>query len=245
VDEPAKAPIPLDKPGKPLGFKNYGSIGHLPGSRLGPGDHKVPDGQARICLEQTRDAHDRVIVTEKLDGSNVGVALKDGQLLALGRAGYLASQSPYEMHHLFAHWVRLNAERFRSCLQEGERVVGEWLALAHGTLYELPHEPFVVFDLFLTQQRYPYNDMLARCSPGNFVHPRLIHDGGAFSLEKLLPQLERSGHGALDAVEGAVYRVERKGQVDFLAKWVRPSKEDGRYLDRPENPCGNKWLWRP
>jgi hypothetical protein len=242
----AEASKPLEKPlGKPLGFKNYGSIGHLPGSRLGPGDHKVPDGQARICLERTRDRYDRVLVTEKLDGSNVGVALKDGQLLALSRSGYLATSSPYEMHHLFAHWVRLEAERFRACLQEGERMVGEWLALAHGTLYQLPHEPFAVFDLFLGQQRHPYDTMLQRCSVGNFVHPRLIHDGGAFSLEQLLPALETSGHGALDATEGAVYRVERKGQVDFLAKWVRPSKEDGRYLDREGNRCGNRWLWRP
>jgi hypothetical protein len=26
-----------------------------------------------------------------------------------------------------------------------------------------------------------------------------------------------------------VYRVERKGEVDFLAKWVRPHFEAGKY----------------
>ena len=31
--------------------------------------------------------------------------------------------------------------------------------------------------------------------------------------------------------EGVVYRVERKGKVDFLAKWVRPDKDDGKYLE--------------
>jgi len=30
-------------PRKPLGIKNYGSIGHFPGSRMGAGDHKCPD----------------------------------------------------------------------------------------------------------------------------------------------------------------------------------------------------------
>jgi hypothetical protein len=50
---------------KPLGFKNYGSIGHLPCSRMGPGDHSVHEGQARICLEKARDKHDRIFVTEK------------------------------------------------------------------------------------------------------------------------------------------------------------------------------------
>lgn len=35
-------------PTKPLGHKAYGSIPHLPTSRLGPGDHHVTEGQARI-----------------------------------------------------------------------------------------------------------------------------------------------------------------------------------------------------
>ena len=39
---------------KPLGRKAYGSIGHLPNSRLGPGDHAVPEGIARICTERLR-----------------------------------------------------------------------------------------------------------------------------------------------------------------------------------------------
>ena len=51
-----------------------------------------------------------------------------------------------------------------------------------------------------------------------------------------------AGHGALDTVEGAVWRVERnelinpgKGSerrwvVDYLVKYVRPDKVDGCYL---------------
>jgi hypothetical protein len=241
-----------EKPlGKPLGFKNYGSIGHLPNSRLGPGDHKVPDGQARICLEQTRDARDWIWVTEKLDGSNVGVALKEGRILSLSRSGYEAASSPYELHQLFAYWVRQHEERFRACLQEGQRIVGEWLALAHGTIYKLPHEPFVVFDMLEAHRRLPYQEVLNNCRPGAFVHPRLLHAGAeAFPMSRLLEALKDSGHGAQDGPEGAVYRVERpvsKGglQVDFLAKWVRPDKIDGCYLDTKEHPLRPTWLWRP
>ena len=35
-------------------------------------------------------------------------------------------------------------------------------------------------------------------------------------------------HG--EEVEGAVWRVEREGRVDFLAKYVRPDKIDGKYF---------------
>ena len=214
---------------KPLGQKSYGSIGHLPGSRRGPGDHGVHEGQGRICMVKTRDKHDIVFVEEKLDGSNVGVALLGGKILSLGRSGYLAQTSKYEQHQRFAAWVRENELRFREVLKEGERLCGEWLLQAHGTRYRLPHEPLVVFDLMRGQERALREELNSRLG-GRFVLPRTIHVGGAFSIPEMLAHLEPSGHGALDPVEGAVWRVERRGKVDFLAKYVRPDKEDGHYL---------------
>ena len=41
------------QPVKPLGQKGYGTIPHLPGSRRGPGDRGVNDGQFRICCVKT------------------------------------------------------------------------------------------------------------------------------------------------------------------------------------------------
>lgn len=81
---------------KPLGHKAYGSIGHLPGSRLGPGDHHVPVGQGHICTAKRRDKHDWVWVQEKLDGCCMSVAKIDGRIVALGRAGYTAASAPHE-----------------------------------------------------------------------------------------------------------------------------------------------------
>lgn len=86
---------------KPLGRKNYGHIPHLPGSRIGPSDRKCHAGQARIATEKPRDKHDEIIVQEKLDGANVGVARIGDGLQPLGRAGYPAISSPYEQHRLF------------------------------------------------------------------------------------------------------------------------------------------------
>ncbi|SMB96111.1 hypothetical protein SAMN00808754_1403 [Thermanaeromonas toyohensis ToBE] len=228
---------------KPLGIKAYGHIPHLIGSRVGPGDHTVSEGQHRICTEKARDRHDEIFVEEKLDGSCVAVALVGGKIIPLVRAGYVAWSSPYEQHHLFAWWVRENEERFRAVLREGERLVGEWLAQAHGTRYVLPHEPFVVFDLMRGHEREPREVFWERVK-GLFVVPRLIHRGGPISIGRVLELLEPSGHGAVDPVEGAVWRVERREKVDFLAKYVRPDKVDGRYL--PEyTGTGPVWNWMP
>jgi hypothetical protein len=92
------------RPVKPLGCKAYGSIGHLPQSRVGPGDWHVHEGQARICLEAPRKG-DRIIVTEKLDGACMSVANIDGHIVALSRAGYRAADALYSHLKLFAGYI--------------------------------------------------------------------------------------------------------------------------------------------
>jgi len=232
---------------KPLNGKSYGSIAHLPGSRLGPGDHKCHDGQERIACQKLRDKHDEVIVQEKLDGSNVGVARIDGVIVALTRAGYVANTSQYVQHHKFFDWVAANEARFLRVLRDGERLCGEWLVQAHGTRYKLQHEPFVVFDLMHGNNRMPYDDFLKRVEAGVFTVPHLLHRGEPLSIEAVMAMIGQYGfHGALDPVEGAMWRVERNKQinnnsservrvVDFLCKYVRPDKKDGSYLPSETN----------
>lgn len=232
---------------KPLGHKNYGSIPHLPGSRMGPADHKCHDGQKQIACVSLRNKHDRVIVQEKLDGSNVGVILLNSEVIAITRAGYKANTSPYAMHHSFDAWVSINRDRFRTVLKEGERLCGEWMLVAHGTQYDLPHEPFVAFDIMQKRhERLPFDNFMARIKAGRFVTPKILSDGPPISIDAALSMLDLYGfHGALELIEGAVWRIERNrlndkslgnsgGRhpvVDFLVKYVRPDKIDGKYLN--------------
>ena len=230
---------------KPLGKKAYGHIPHLPDSRMGPGDHHCHDGQAEICTNKKRDWRDQIIVQEKLDGSNCSVAkLADGKIVVLTRSGYEATTSKYEQHQYFDSWVRENIIRFDRMLLPGERVCGEWLAQAHGTIYKLHHEPFVVFDLIQGERRLTLSELIPRAYAHDFILPRLISYGNPIPIIDVIKQISISGHGAVDKVEGAVWRVERNGEVDFLAKFVRPDKKDGIYL---ESVTGNPpvWNWKP
>ncbi len=218
---------------KPLGIKNYGSIPHLSGSRLGEGDYTMQRGQEVIATKKTRDKWDLIIVQEKLDGSNVGVCKIDEMLAPIQRAGYMARSSPYKTHHLFADWAQKNASRFDDLLKEGERLVGEWMYHAVGTKYILKHEPFVAFDIMIGQKRLPYLQFIERVSKYDFITPELLHLGQPINIKDVEKLLGPHGHhGAIDACEGAVWRVERKGMVDFLGKYVRKTKEDGSYLDQ-------------
>ncbi|HET7055802.1 MAG TPA: RNA ligase family protein [Thermomicrobiales bacterium] len=230
---------------KPLGQKAYGHIGHLPGSRRGPGDHGLSEGQARILTDKARDRHDVVIVQEKLDGSCVSVAKINGELVALGRAGYRAISSPFAMHHMFHVWATDRWAIFNELLGEGERVVGEWLAQAHGTRYDLTgREPWVAFDLMRGVQRVTVEELRSRTMPLDIRTPATLGTGPT-TIEAAMKALGPFGHyGALDPAEGAVWRVERKGVVDFLGKYVRPDKVDGSYLD---SVTGGEpvWNWKP
>lgn len=221
---------------KPLGYKAYGSIPHLPGSRLGPGDHHIEAGQAKIATEKARDKHDVIIVQEKLDGSCCAVANVGGKIIALGRAGYPAESSEYPVHHAFAKYVKENEDRFFWLLGEGERVVGEYLGMAVGTRYNLHHEPFVPFDLMKGKHRASYSLFEQLIRSLNFPAPNLVSYGPPVSIENGMVQLGQGNHGAVDPVEGLIYRIERKGEVDFVTKYVRHDKEDGKYF--PEKNDG-------
>ena len=219
---------------KPLGKKSYGSIPHLLGSKLGEGEHHCHEGQHRIATEKTRDKHDLVIVQVKYDGSNVAVAKVAGQIIALTRKGYTADSSPFQQHHVFSIWVAENEVRFSKILNEGDRVCGEWLFQAHGLKYEIQDEPFVAFDLFRNEKRLCYGDFIQVVEQADFTTPRPIGIGHcAFQIAEMIG---RSMNQTLEfirsteAPEGLIYRVERQGEVDFLAKYVRPDFVPGRYL---------------
>ena len=61
----------------------------------------------------------------------------------------------------------------------------------------------------------------------NVKTDRVFH----LTIKNALKLLGSGIYGNPEKPEGVVYRVEREGRVDFLAKFVRSDKEDGKYLD--------------
>jgi hypothetical protein len=229
------------KPPKPLSGKAYGSIPHLPNSRIGPGDHHCHEGQWRICCEKVRDKHDRIIVTEKLDGACVSVANVDGNLVAMSRAGYKAEDALYDHLKMFGTWASENEAQFKF-LKAGQRIIGEWLAMAHGTVYRLAC-PFVAFDIIEGKQRIPHDEARHLFKANGIEAAAVVHDGAPIAVDDALAILGEYGrHGAAEPIEGAVWRVERKGEFDFIAKYVRPDKQDGKYLPNVSNEPAI-WCW--
>lgn len=228
---------------KPIGRKNYGSIPHLSNSKLGEGDYFITEGQERILTIKKRDKHDNILVFEKYDGSNVGVAKFNNKIFALTRSGYEAKTSPYKQHHLFSDWVYKRENMFMDMLSENERITGEWLAQAHGLIYDIKKEPIVFFDYFNSNnERILHEELGSKSIEYGIPLPRQLHEGEPILVESLLPILNEKSINikSLELPEGMVYRVERKGEVDFLAKWVRKDFKAGQFCINIEE---GKLIW--
>lgn len=251
-------------PAKPMGRKAYGSIPHLPGSRLGPGDWSIEPAQAALMIEFHRwnQRHrDRVIVTEKLDGSCVAIGRLADRVVALNRAGYDCMTSPHAVHRGFARWVAAHEGIFMERMAVGERTVGEWLQIAHGTRYDIHRDMdlFVPFDIFepvrdrgIPERRLPHDEMRERVVAMGLRPANVLHDGGALPIADAMERLGDLGaHGATETAEGVVYRIETNGAFNYLAKMVRHGKVDGRYLsglastvavtDTYNGPAAERW----
>jgi hypothetical protein len=240
---------------KPLGHKAYGSIPHMPGSKRGPGDHGIEEKQASLITGK-RPKNIRAIVQEKWDGCCMSVAKIDGRIVSLGRAGHLAQSAPYEHMQRFATWVREREYRFDRLLLEGERVVGEWMLMAHGLVYEVrdPDALFLAFDIMRGHERETADVVSRRCEAARVDSvPYVMHwhhpEGGICSPEEAVRGQRRDIAPADGAEpEGVVYRVEKlegdRWRHLFCTKWVRGDFEPGIYL--PEDgsvPTWNRCSW--
>lgn len=213
---------------KPLGRKSYGSIPHLLGSKMGVGDKRITQGQHDYICNKYRKG-DEIIVQEKLDGSCVSIAKHNGIIMSLTRSGYLASESEFAQHHMFDEWVRFRKIYFNKILKEGERVVGEWLAQAHGTHVKLVHDPFVAFDIVSGFQRVPYDEFQSRIN-GKIVTPHVFHKGKNFSEEQILKVISGTSFHGHEKIEGVICRLETNGKFNYIAKYVRHDYQAGIYM---------------
>lgn len=229
---------------KPLNVKNYGSIGHLSNSKLGSGDHFINHGQERILTEKPRDKNDLIIVSEKYDGSNVGIAKIDNKIYPLTRSGHKASESKFNQHLAFSDWVYSNIGLWIDILDNGERITGEWMMQAHGIKYDIKNniDPVVFFDYFdKHNNRMTFDKLEDLKSLYDLKLPRVLHKGSSVSVDSLKEELYKCDSDFVpdEKPEGMVYRVERKGKVDFLAKWVRKDFQNGKYIIGVETPTYN------
>ena len=225
--------------------RNYGNIKHLTGSRMkDSGDTLMEEAIQPFFTQQLQfSKRDKLYVTEKIDGANVGVLKRSGKLYPLMRKGYDVRTSEYSFIRQFAEFVADNTARFDALLANDERVCGEWMIKTHSLFYKLPHEPFVVFDIIKSeakQKRPSFSEIIERCGHQGFPTVGLVWTGGAIPIDEALQKLGGGFHGCLSAPEGLVYRYERDGTFEMSAKYVSNLSVGGDYMN--DDNSYNEWM---
>ncbi|MEO7730140.1 MAG: RNA ligase family protein [Kofleriaceae bacterium] len=240
----------------------YPRTPHLAGSRLQPGDEDL----AQVPLEALRGQF--VVVEEKLDGANAGIALDPEGALRLQSRGHALTGGARERHfNLFKQWAGVHQAALAQLVAGSRTLYGEWLYAKHTIFYDrLPHY-FLEFDVrdpdgsfwSTARRRALLAGTPVRSVPviweGVLDDPRTLPGRVAPSLYKSArwrdalvaaataasvdPERARHETDPADLAEGLYLKVEADGVVVARYKWVRASFLTS-VLD-----SGSHWLTRP
>lgn len=124
------------------GLRKYPRTPHLTGSRLSAGDEDLKV----VGFDEL--AGRRLVIEEKLDGSNTGISFTpDGELRLQSRGHYLLGGDQPQFA-LFKQWGAAHAAAFRAVLGFRYLLYGEWLYACHTIFYDrLPHY-FLEYDVY-------------------------------------------------------------------------------------------------
>ena len=170
-----------------------------------------------------------VVITEKVDGANMGFSLSsDQQLLVQNRSHYVTSTSHPQFRPLYV-WTETHREGLYSVLNRDhafpERYIlyGEWLVATHSISYSRLPDRFLAFDLYDRQtQTWSDRDTLERLleNTGISLVP-IMYRGSRPNDSVLKGMVHRPSQFYDGPVEGIYVKVERNGQVVHRGKIVR------------------------
>ena len=184
---------------------------------------------AQYCESKYRP-DTKIIITEKVDGSNVSIYNDNGEIIALSRGGYKCSGSQYEQHKLFYDLVEKLKDKGRiteDLLPVGDRVVFESLTVKHGAFYKNAPD-YLLIDWQTKKGRKLWNeyDSFLFIEKVKTIYSGII----PIPVEHINSCIPKKGfYGAKEGYEGLVYRIERNNKFDFLSKWVRHDYQSLKY----------------
>jgi len=120
----------------------YPRTPHIEGSRKQVGDEDID------CIPFATIAGKRLVVEEKMDGSQAGISFGDEGLRLQSRGHFLSGGLREAQFSLFKSWAWLIEAQLREILGCRYVMYGEWLWIKHTVFYnDLPHY-FMEFDIY-------------------------------------------------------------------------------------------------
>lgn len=120
----------------------YPRTPHIEGSRKQPGDEDLDS------VPFSSIAGKRLVVEEKMDGSQAGVSFIEGALHLQSRGHFLTGGPREAQFSLFKAWACSITETLYSVLGERYVMYGEWLWAKHTVFYNALPQYFMEFDVY-------------------------------------------------------------------------------------------------
>ena len=174
-----------------------------------------------------------IFITEKIDGTNVGIHFATDGKMALQCRGHLITEGMHPQYDLFKQWAAVKHDALHAVLGERFILFGEWLYAKHSVHYRaLPHY-FFEFDIYdKVDEVFLSLDRRLGMLDGTGVQTVPVVHTGAATRDELLALVGPSAFDSTfdnpltgrpdDLMEGLYLRTERDGVVTGRAKIVRP-----------------------
>lgn len=186
------------------------------------------DEHVHLAIDTTQ-TNTRVVITEKVDGANMGFSLsEDKQILVQNRSHHVNPTSHDQFKKLGA-WVEKHKEELLKLLDRDpyfpERYIlfGEWLYATHSIPYSRLPDYFMAFDLYdrRTGTFASTNTLRSLLMNTSISVVPLLHEGGLPSENELREMVQRESMFYEGRIEGIYLKVEIELEVVQRAKVVR------------------------
>ncbi|KAK7686531.1 hypothetical protein QCA50_010130 [Cerrena zonata] len=174
--------------------------------------------------------HSHVVITEKVDGANMGFSLSEdrSRIVIQNRSHYVNSASHVQFKKLDL-WVETHREGLFKVLNRDsyfpQRYIlfGEWLAATHSIAYNKLPDLFMAFDLYdrTTAQWADRHTLSSILNDTNIAVVPVLYEGSMLSEAELCAMVQRESHFTDGRLEGVYVKLERDGKVVRRGKIVR------------------------
>ncbi|ODA33832.1 RNA ligase family protein [Planctopirus hydrillae] len=209
-------------------FTKYPRTPHLFGSKGTDDDKHLGEAESKAFIDD-----DRLIVEEKIDGTNVGIHFLDSGEMVLQCRGHLITEGMHPQYDLFKQWAAVKRQVLEGQLENRFILFGEWVYARHSIHYRKLTHYFFEFDIYDKGQKefLNLNRRLSILEGTGIQTVPVVHMGrmDRDDLEDLIGPSQFDSYfenpvtkRADNLMEGLYLRTEAAGVVTGRAKFVRP-----------------------
>jgi ATP-dependent RNA circularization protein (DNA/RNA ligase family) len=185
-------------------------------------DHYLNKKEARALMTG------KLVVTEKMDGSNVGVIGTAGDPVLQKRAS-LVDASEHNQYNLFKAWAQTKNKVLRA-LPKKWIVYGELMFTVHTIQYDKLPDWFLVFAIWDGQEYMPWKEMIKSTKAAGLHTVPFIAEGyfdRATIVDELMPKMSAYGNEEAEGIVVYNYKKQMRGKIvkpEFVKRHTHNTK---------------------